>query len=381
MPTQRGWAVAAAGLALPALGALLQYRALVLLGALAAAAVAWGALTALWRRPAGARAHRAPAVERTSPGEDVDVSVIVEAARMRGPVLLAERIGQDSGTRWLGLGPVAPARGGGALRAGYRLTPARRGVIELGPLSVRATDPLGLATAGTRAGGSRRLYVHPHWERLRALPAGLETAPEGGLDNGRSGTQTFRGLRDYAPGDDIRHVHWRRTARAGRLLVRQYSDTAQTRLAVLLDDRAETQDTAGLDAAAEAAACVVATALHHRVACTLTLASGAAAHERLGLAAMLDLLAAAAPVPGADLAARVRALGEGPVGGAAVLIGSRLAAADLRPFAASGETAHRRVAVHVGEGPEPEPVAGVSSVAARSAAEFRSAWNEAPWTR
>ncbi|MUL42931.1 DUF58 domain-containing protein [Streptomonospora sp. PA3] len=381
MPTQRGWTVAAAALVLVAAGALLQYRALVLLGALAAAAVAWAALVALWRRPAGVRAHRAVPVERAAPGDDVEVSVVVEADRMRGPVLLTERIGQDSGSGRLDLGAAAPARGGSALRAGYRLTPARRGVIELGPLQVSGTDPLGLASAGASAGGTRRLCVHPRWERLRALPAGAETAPEGGLDNGRSGTQTFRGLRDYTPGDDIRHVHWRRTARAGRLLVRQYSDTSQTRLVVLLDDRAETQDAEGLDAAAEAAACVAATALHHRVSCTLTLASGAAAHGRLGLSAMLDLLAAAVPVPGADLPARVRALGDGPVGGAAVLIGSRLSAADLRPFAAAGETAHRRVAAQVGPAPAPEPVAGVAPVVARSAAEFRAAWNEAPWTR
>ena len=45
----------------------------------------------------------------------------------------------------------------------------------------------------------------------------------------------FHALREYVPGDDLRHVHWRSSARAGELLVRQYHDTRRNHATVVLD--------------------------------------------------------------------------------------------------------------------------------------------------
>ena len=47
----------------------------------------------------------------------------------------------------------------------------------------------------------------------------------------------FHALREYVPGDDLRHVHWRSSAKAGELLVRQYHETRRGHVTVLLDDR------------------------------------------------------------------------------------------------------------------------------------------------
>ena len=55
----------------------------------------------------------------------------------------------------------------------------------------------------------------------------------------------FHALREYVRGDDLRHVHWRSSARAGRLHVRQYHDSRRSRALVLLDDDAAAYPDAG----------------------------------------------------------------------------------------------------------------------------------------
>nr|WP_231980430.1 DUF58 domain-containing protein [Tessaracoccus coleopterorum] len=45
----------------------------------------------------------------------------------------------------------------------------------------------------------------------------------------------FHALRPYVAGDDRRHVHWRSTARTGRLMVRQFEESRMSRVAVSLD--------------------------------------------------------------------------------------------------------------------------------------------------
>ena len=64
----------------------------------------------------------------------------------------------------------------------------------------------------------------------------LEGTPSSDLS---SSDIAFHALRDYAPGDDRRHVHWRTTARTGKLMVRQFEETRRSHVVVALDDLAE----------------------------------------------------------------------------------------------------------------------------------------------
>jgi uncharacterized protein (DUF58 family) len=64
-----------------------------------------------------------------------------------------------------------------------------------------------------------------------------QAAPEASLARAGAGAE-FVGVREYRPGDPRRHVHWRSTARAGRLVVKEFADELQPALTLALDLRA-----------------------------------------------------------------------------------------------------------------------------------------------
>ena len=80
---------------------------------------------------------------------------------------------------------------------------------------------------------------------LESLGAGLLRDLEGvSTDAVSQSDLAFHALREYVPGDDLRHVHWRSSAKvmaaAGetQLLVRQYLDTRRSHATVVVDDDA-----------------------------------------------------------------------------------------------------------------------------------------------
>ena len=77
-------------------------------------------------------------------------------------------------------------------------------------------------------GGTVTLLVQPHVIALDPRPAGRARHLEGPVsDTGAARhAQTFHSLREYVPGDDIRRIHWRSTARTGTLMVRDHVDTS-----------------------------------------------------------------------------------------------------------------------------------------------------------
>lgn len=116
----------------------------------------------------------------------------------------------------------------------------RRAVIPLGPVrSVRA-DPLGLLRRELVWTEPEELFVHPRTLPLSGSSTGLLHDLEGRVTPDISDSDiSFHALRDYVPGDDRRHIHWKSTARTGQLMVRQFEETRRSRLAVILSTRAE----------------------------------------------------------------------------------------------------------------------------------------------
>jgi len=107
----------------------------------------------------------------------------------------------------------------------------RRAVIVAGPaVSVRG-DQLGLLRRTVRWTDPVELFVHPVTARLRPSAAGLVRDLEGEVTKTITNNDiSFHALRAYEPGDALRNVHWRTSARTGQLMVRQYEETRRSQL-------------------------------------------------------------------------------------------------------------------------------------------------------
>jgi uncharacterized protein (DUF58 family) len=112
---------------------------------------------------------------------------------------------------------------------------SRRCVMQVGPVSATRGDPLGLARRSVQGRVQTELFVHPKTRRIHGLSTGLLQDLEGrSTDRSASSGIAFHGLREYVPGDDRRHVHWRTSARVGQLMVRQFVDVRQSQMVLLL---------------------------------------------------------------------------------------------------------------------------------------------------
>lgn len=116
----------------------------------------------------------------------------------------------------------------------------RRAVLTIGPARSVKGDPLGIARREVVSGEAVELYVHPRTTRLPSIAAGWLRDLEGQTTNDLSTSDVaFHTLREYVPGDDRRHIHWRTTARLGTLMVRQFVDTRRSHLGLVLTTRPE----------------------------------------------------------------------------------------------------------------------------------------------
>ena len=122
----------------------------------------------------------------------------------------------------------------------FTIPTQRRAVIVVGPVrSVRA-DPLGLLRRQMMWTQPTDLFVHPKTTALIGSASGfirdLEGLPTKDLS---SADVSFHALRDYVPGDDRRHIHWKTTARTNELMVRQFEETRRAHLAVAVSTNTE----------------------------------------------------------------------------------------------------------------------------------------------
>lgn len=161
--------------------------------------------------------------------EPIHVKIGIQGnSKLLGPIDIVdtlpaffERLGQT------GLSSDIP---GEPAEAVYSAVATARGEFTVGPLQIRASDPLGFFVFSTG---------FPLVSKITVLPSPLELmnahtmtasplAESDSLMFDGKGTKgsglDFHGVREYNVGDDLRRVHWRSTARRGRLSVVEFEE-------------------------------------------------------------------------------------------------------------------------------------------------------------
>jgi uncharacterized protein (DUF58 family) len=143
----------------------------------------------------------------------------------------------------------------------YRNALPRRGYHQLTGFRLSTRFPFGLIRKSRDMEAPMRLLVYP---ALCAVPEHLVFGKraEEGRKQVRSPSRRgdFYGLREFRPGDDPRDIHWRASARRGRLFLRESEDESSRTVTVVLEDvpASEGAEADAADAAFEAAVSMAA---------------------------------------------------------------------------------------------------------------------------
>lgn len=302
--TRLGWGVLALGLGAWLTGWLLGWVELLIVAAGCLIVLVLCALLTVGRTRLSVRIELSP--RRVVAGNPAAGRLIVSnASRTRLlPVLLELPIGVSRAQF-----PLRRLRMGEMQEHLFSLATTRRGVVPVGPATTVRGDPFGLLRRTVPWSEVVELIVHPITVGIESLGAGVLRDLEGRTTNDTSTSDlAFHTLREYAPGDDRRYIHWRSSARAaalggdGTLLVRQFLDTRRSHLAAIVDGRAGSYlDEIDFETAISVAASVVRRA-HADDVDTTVLAAQSASYSA-GLPLALDSFARAEFDRGASLVA------------------------------------------------------------------------------
>lgn len=111
----------------------------------------------------------------------------------------------------------------------------RRGRIALGPVRTVRADPVGLVRRELQWTDAVEFIVHPRTIDIPSTSSGLVRDLDGQPTRDLTPADiAFHALREYVPGDDRRHIHWKSTAKTGTFMVRQFEETRRSHLIVAL---------------------------------------------------------------------------------------------------------------------------------------------------
>lgn len=235
-----GWVALGGGIVALVAGLVLGWTEFKVVGVLAIATVLLCLLFTIGKPKFAVGLHldeRSVVVGTPTSGQ---LAVLNEAPRRHWGSRLDLPVGKDTASF-----SIPSLAAGAHMVESFRIPTDKRGRVEIGPAQSVQGDPFALTGRETLWTGSVELFVHPRTVDLPGRQTGFVHDLEGHASpHITAADMNFHALREYAAGDDRRHVHWRSTARTGHLMVRQFEESRMSRIVVALD----TGRTAWLDA-------------------------------------------------------------------------------------------------------------------------------------
>jgi len=171
-------------------------------------------------------------------GDRMQVELRIETSRgARGPARISGSIGAAELSAAAGL---VPRRGWGEV---HRVGPLRRGPIGAHGWVLETGDPLGFFRHRGPSVDSELALVLPRFAALATRPETRELEASLAAPRAGSGTEMF-GVREYRPGDPLRRIHWRSSARHGELIVREFEPPGAQTLGIFCDPSPPTHEAA-----------------------------------------------------------------------------------------------------------------------------------------
>ena len=115
-----------------------------------------------------------------------------------------------------------------------------RGKYRVGSGKITAGDPLGIFKMSVDVSSFGEILILPNWSTLTRFPGGGSSRilRDENIPREQEGSSPeFLGVREYHPGDPLKTVHWKLTARHRRLMVKQFVQQVESSWGVLLDLR------------------------------------------------------------------------------------------------------------------------------------------------
>ena len=186
-------------------------------------------------------------------GDGVELEVGLDTTGApRGPARLVGFVGSEPITAATGLVP----------RSGWRrrveLQGLRRGPVGARACVVESSDVAGMFRSSRSSPDAEVALVLPRFMTREGRPQARELEASVAAPRAGAGTELF-GVREYRPGDSLRRIHWRSSARHGELIVREYEPPGVQTLGIFCDPNpasAEVADQVARLAASEAWDCI-----------------------------------------------------------------------------------------------------------------------------
>ena len=116
----------------------------------------------------------------------------------------------------------------------------RRGIFDIGPITVYGSDPLVFFPWQKEYPAVCRIIIYPAWHPLHLLLTKGETGGSLKVHNPVYEDQTkLRNIREYQPGDSLKRINWKASAKSGKLLTMEFSSTISAPAFIFLGLEAE----------------------------------------------------------------------------------------------------------------------------------------------